>query len=311
MVQARCDVLKQFLPAHINVAQFFSATMNEINNLPETCTKGSVTVCVMNACTIGLIPGPALGHCHFIPYTFNRGKANESTVAQLIVGYKGFLELAFANKFLRDVNPEVVLKGEVVRRWHNIDGPQIEHELPDHRPEPSRENLVGAYCTWHTVDGGRGYFWRSRPEIDRVDRGEKTNTPWRSDYRGMVLKSAIRPASKLWRLTQTMAAAVMLDETAERGEAQSLVNEDAARLLDGGEADNQDDSKRSTLLAVLNHQVGCKSDEDRDAVMRHCTGASLQDADASQVSQALEHIMGFERESGMPVKELLARAKDQ
>lgn len=309
MVQTRCEVLRQFLPAHINAAQFFAAVMNEINHLPENCTKGSVTVCVVNACTIGLIPGPALGHCHFIPFTFNRGRDNESTVAQLIVGYKGFLELAFANKFLRDVNPEVVLQGETVRRWHDINGPQIQHELPDNRPEPTRDNVVGAYCTWHTVDGGRGYFWRSKAEIDRVDRGERANTPWKSDYRGMVLKSAIRPASKLWRLTQTMAAAVMLDETAERGEAQLIVDENAAGLLEGGQAESGDDDKRSTLLAVLNHQVGCRSDEDREAVMRHVTGASLKEADASQVAQALEHIMGFERESGMPLNDLLIRAR--
>lgn len=295
---------RTFVPSHINTAQLFAALTYEINGLPDNCTKGSVTVAIVNTCVIGLIPGPALGHCHFVPFTFNKGKDSEYTVAQLIVGYKGFLELAFANNFLIDVNPEVVLQGEECNRWHDINGPQIKHLLPDVRPEVDRKTLVGAYCTWHTRSGGRGYYWRSKAEIDKVDRGEKSNTPWRSDYRAMVLKSAIRPAAKLWRLTKSMADAVMIDEQAERGENQAPLAAPPEEDYDTAQ------DARANLVALLKHKVGCKSQNDQEAVLRYFTGVSFEEATPEQLMTAIGHIMTWEKETGETLSELLSKAKD-
>lgn len=296
-------------PSHINHNQLCAAIMTELNGLPDKCTKGSVVVCVVNACVLGLVPGSALGHLHFIPFTFNRNKDNEYTVAQIVVGYKGFLELAYRNEFLIDVNPEVVLRNEQCERWHDVNGPQIRHILPEDRPEPTRENVVGAYCTWHTKNGGRGYYWRSRSEIDRVDRGDKSNTPWKTDYRGMVLKSAIRPAAKLWRLSGTrMAEAAYLDEQQERGEMQTPIVDVSPPEPDGS------GDVRSSLSAVLNHKCDCKSDDDRSAVLRMMLDSpdvTWENVSPEGAEFALHKLMGWEKEHGEPLSSVLQAAKDR
>lgn len=298
---------KTLVPSHINAAQMFAAITFEINNLPADCTQGSVKTAIINACVVGLVPGPALGHCHFIP--FRKGKGDDSQKnAQLVIGYRGFLELAYANDFLKDCNPELVLQGEDVERWHDIDGPQIRHSLPPQRDEPTRENLIGAYCTFHTRAGGRGYFWRSRPEIDRVDRGSKSNTPWSTDYRGMCLKSAIRPAAKLWRMTRSLANAVMLDEQAERDEAQAPLAK-----LEGDEEEqvrsDPDADARANLTAILRYQVGAEDEADREAVMRYLTGSSLADATGKQLAEALATLMNWEKQEDRKFSDLLKTAK--
>lgn len=293
---------RTFVPAHINAAQMFAAITHEINGLPENITKGSVTTAIVNTCVVGLVPGPALGHCHFIPFKKGKG-ANEVTNAQLVIGYKGFLELAYANEFLIDCNPEVVLQGEFVERWHDINGPQIKHILPENRPEPDRENLVAVYNTWHTRAGGKGYFWRSKAEIDRVDRGAKSNTPWSSDYRGMCLKSAIRPSAKLWRMTRNLADAVMLDEQAERGEVQAPL-----RPVGDSEPERDPDADaRANLVAILRYQVKAEDEETREKVMRFLTGASIAEATGKQLSEALATVMNWEKDGGT-FDELLKKA---
>jgi len=232
-VQKRADVIQSLLAPGIDATQFVAATMMEANNLAYQLTADQlkdhrtvasfVRACV-NAAVVGLVPGAALGHCYFIPYTMNRGKQGEFVAIQYIPGYRGFLELGFASGFLVQCDPEVVLAKEEIRRWHDAK-PRIEHTIPIPRGQQvARENLVGAYCTYQTRHGGDGLVYLEREDILKVDT--KRNV-WKSDFGAMVLKCPIRRASKLWRLTRQLAYAVDLDERAERDETQpSLVPED-------------------------------------------------------------------------------------
>lgn len=229
---ANCvDRITPRLPPGVDPTNFVMACMAEANALTRPCTAKSVATAAFNSAVVGLIPGSALGHAYFVPY----GK--ECT---LVIGYRGFLDLAFASGFLVSVHAEVVLNGEQFRHWNNADGPQVEHEIPLER-DVQRQNVAAAYCTYRTRGGGHGVVVVSRGELNKVDSGKNV---WKSDYVSMAKKTAIRRAAKEWQLTSRLARAVELDEQAERGATQAtdepLVVDSAAVAAVGNLDDLED-----------------------------------------------------------------------
>lgn len=282
--------LSSFLPPNINSEQFFAAVLTEVNQLAEDVTPKSVIMCTVNAAIIGLLPGPALGHCHFIPYWHKRGTPNEAHICQLVIGYKGFLELAFSNEFLTSCNPEVVLKDETFERWHETDGPKLRHSLPLNR-KLQKSDVLAAYCTYATRGGGSGIALVDRMELDRVDTGQNV---WLSDYVAMARKSAVRRAAKEWRLSNRMARAVMLDEEAERGHIQSCpeLNLEDHRQTEEVKTDNT----RRTFDATLNHLIGCQCHEERDLIISWVLGEPTTYPAAMQQVGVMQHVLFVLRE---------------
>jgi phage RecT family recombinase len=210
---------------------FAQACMIELNNLTELLkphelanelTIRSAITSVMNLAIIGLEPGKALGHAHLIPYY---DKKKGAKLIQVVVGYKGFLELAYANDFLVQVDTEVILQGEECELIGTDDGPKLRHKIPiGERDFPTRENLVAAYCTYRTKGGGRGVVLVRRNEILKIAKGYLWNNP--DVFPEMCKKTAVRRAAKLWRLSRRALQAVYLDEQQERQEEQiTLDNE--------------------------------------------------------------------------------------
>jgi phage RecT family recombinase len=224
-------VIKGALSSGLDPDQFISSLILEANALKASMdpqamedprTMLSFVRASFNAAVVGLMPGAVRGHCYFVPYTMFRGKRGEHVVINFIPGYRGFLELAYANNFLVQCDPEVVLAGEDIRHWHD-EKPRIQHEIPIDRDRATRENVIGAYCTYRTRAGGTGLVYMDRSELADIDTGRNV---WKSNYVAMCLKSPIRRAAKRWRTTRQMDYAIDLDERAERGVLQpSLVPE--------------------------------------------------------------------------------------
>ena len=161
MVWDRAARLASCLPEGVAARQFIMAVSAEVNrNDLAQCVPTSVITGAFNCAVLGLLPGSVLGHAHLIPF---KNRKTGTVQCQLIVGYKGFLDLAYGCEFLRDVQCELVLRGEQYRRWNTIDGPQLEHEIPIERKE-TWENVLAAYCVWHSQAGGRGVFVVPRPD---------------------------------------------------------------------------------------------------------------------------------------------------
>ena len=212
--------LERFISPGVNVQQFLGSVVAEANTLRDQIsdkemqdqrTQKTFLIAAFNAAVVGLIPGSALGHCWFVPFKKNKAKVPYYVVTY-VPGYRGFLELAFTNGFLVQCSPEVVLANESVMRGHTENGPWIKHDIPIPRDKPDRSNVIGAYCSYRTIGGGQDFVFVERSEIDAVDTQRNI---WASNYVAQCLKTPIRRASKRWRLTRQLAAAVMLDEQVE------------------------------------------------------------------------------------------------
>lgn len=207
----RAERLPSWLPAGVEPAQFIMACATEANKLEADVNPASIVKTAFNAAVVGLIPGEALGHCFFIPWK-QRGVPH----CQLVIGYRGFLELAYGCGFLKDVHCEVVLKDEKWRRWNDETGARLEHELPIDR-ELDFRNVVAAYCLWHSVAGGRGVVIVDRKALNKVNTGRNV---WKDDPIAMALKTPLRRAAKMWKVTGRMGSAVTLDGLADANKAQ-------------------------------------------------------------------------------------------
>lgn len=204
-------IIKQ-LPSTVDSAAWAAAVIAEANNCDAT--PMSIATCVYNCSFLGLMPGAALGHCHFIPFKDKNNKKQ----AQLVIGYKGWTHLAYQTNYIKDLFVDVVCEGEHVELWTDEHGQHIKH-VPNWDREPSRKNIIGAFCIWHTTSGGRSMRIINRNDIKKSDKGCGV---WLSDFEPMVRKTAVLRSAKTWNTTARLARAIYLDEQAERDEEQSL-----------------------------------------------------------------------------------------
>ena len=206
----------------VSAEQFLVAAIAEVNSLelvnPGGVDPVSVVKAVFNAATLGLMFGSTRGHAYLVPF---RKSGSDVKLVNLIVGYRGYIELAYRSHFLKDVDTEVILKDEIFRHRMTEVGRRIKHELPIGRvADKGGANLIGAYCLYHTRQGGYGISVVTKSEIDAVKKDSDT---WRYSFPAMARKTAIRRAAKNWSLTEQLSAAIHLDDIADTGGEQPLL----------------------------------------------------------------------------------------
>lgn len=131
---------------------------------------------------LGLVPGP-LGLVHFIPF---------GGEVVFLVGYRGYIELAYRSGLVKDVSAELVHDGDVFR---DVRGsvPKIVHEVD---AAPGERAIVAAYAVAHLRSGGvvskviRAEDWERARKASQL--GSKGRGPWHDDRAAMILKTAYR-----------------------------------------------------------------------------------------------------------------------
>ena len=215
---------RQLISPSIPADWFIASVIAELNAIrAENYDLRSLLVSIANCGSLGLIPGQPHGHAFFVPYRSRKAADNGKHKFSLIVGYQGYQELAFSNGFLRDLHTDVVLQGEDFSLFTNSDGQQMQHVIPIERElgERSWENIVAAYCVYHTTSGGRGLVVVPKSELARVNTRRDI---WASHPVPMCKKTAVLRARKNWRVSRAMAMATMIDEQAERDEDQTDIS---------------------------------------------------------------------------------------
>lgn len=195
-VAKRSQVLQTFVQG-MNPTQFVAACMLEANALglqltdkevKDRRTIASFVKACFNAAVIGLIPGDAQGHLYFAP--FNRGRKtdpNRHKLIQVMVGYRGYLELAFRSDFLARVSPEYVLTGETVERWHDEAGPHIKHVMQcPGRPVPDKSNIEAAYLSYETRTGAKDIVLVEKWDLAKSEAAG--GDVWKYNYPAMALR---------------------------------------------------------------------------------------------------------------------------
>lgn len=177
------------------------------------CTPESVLRSVMDAAALGLEPsGGVLGHAYLVPYRNNKTGRYE---AQLIVGYRGLIDLARRSGQIASVEAHVVYEADEFEIEFGRD-PRLMHK-PSFAPE--RGGIIAAYVVAQLKDGAKHCEFMTIAEIEEVRSRSRArdNGPWRTDYAEMCRKTVVRRAAKYWPLSAELSSALDIEARAEDG----------------------------------------------------------------------------------------------
>jgi recombination protein RecT len=174
------------------------------------CTPLSVLDCMVKCAELKLMPS-TLGSVYLIPYE-NR-KAN-TCECQLIVGYRGLVELARRSGFISTIQAEVVRDGDEFEFEHGI------HPKFRHKPcasDMSDSKITHAWAMATFKDGAHQLVVMTRAEVDRIRGMSRAGKfgPWADHYGEMAKKTALRRLCKYLPLTVDVEVAISNVDRAE------------------------------------------------------------------------------------------------
>ncbi|HEX7828665.1 MAG TPA: recombinase RecT [Thermoanaerobaculia bacterium] len=174
--------------------------------------KISVLRAVVEAASLGLEPGSALGDAYLVPFWNQKRSCYE---CQLIIGYRGYVTLARRSDAILGIDARPVFKGEEFTVDFGTD-PKITHR-PNFTESRKADDLVAVYVVWRLKDNPLPQFdVMSRGEVDAVRARSKAKDsgPWVTDFVEMGKKTVVRRSAKL--VPMSAEAADALDEDALR-----------------------------------------------------------------------------------------------
>jgi recombination protein RecT len=210
------------------------------------CDPQSFLGAVMTSAALGLEPNTPQGHAYLIPYD-KRGKLDSGkwgvvgTECQFVIGYRGFIELAYRNHNI------VKFVAKAVHENDEFDHCEGSDSFLRFKPAlKNRGDLIGAfaYAKYRTANGGEAemsvvlpleeiHKARAKSEtwnallraVDNADDDRKraaaekklAETPWVMWEDDMAAKTALRKLAKVIPVGDAFAAAAALDERAEAG----------------------------------------------------------------------------------------------
>jgi recombination protein RecT len=195
------------LPKHLNADRMVRVAWGVISRTPDLlrCEATSLVRAVIQAAELGLEPSNVMGHCYLVPFK------NQAT---LMIGYRGFIELAARAGKARFRPARVVYDCDTFQ-WH--DG--LEQSLtwvPGDRTSSSRPTHV-----FVVVDFANGLppmmEVMTYSEIERIRKTSKMpNGPgWRDNWEEMAKKTVVRRMAKYVPMSPELQRAASSDEAIE------------------------------------------------------------------------------------------------
>ena len=202
------------LPKSMTADRLTRIVMTECRKAPALlkCAPESFYGAVLQCAALGLEPGSALGHCYLLPFGNGKDKQGRPN-AQLIIGYRGMIDLARRSGQIVSLSAYCVHEQDTFNYKLGLD-PDIEH-IPASVADRGKVTHVYAVAK---LKGGEVM---SRAEIEAVRKTSKAGTsgPWASHWDEMAKKTVIRRLFKYLPVSIEAVRAVEIDEKSDRGEA--------------------------------------------------------------------------------------------
>lgn len=223
------------LPKHMTADRLARIALTEIRKIPKLaqCDQTSFLGAIMQVAALGLEPGGALGHAYLIPFD-KRGKlANGQwgvigTEVQLIIGYRGMIDLARRSGQIVSLSARVVYANDKFSYAYGLDE-TLEH-VPHEGANPGE--MTHVYAVAKLVGGGVQFEVMSRAKVEATRDGSQgytaavksaekykkpVDSPWSNHFDEMAKKTVIRQLFKYLPVSIEIQRAVGLDEQADAG----------------------------------------------------------------------------------------------
>jgi len=200
------------MPKGMEAAQLVRDALTCLRQTPKLaeCSPQSVLGSLMTCAQLGLRPG-VLGHAWVLPYWDGKSKRYQ---AQLIVGYKGYVELAYRSGHIATIIGRTAYEGDTLDVEYGLDDQLV------HKPSLTgdRSKPIAHYTVVKLANGGRTFWIMTEDEMQAwkrryapTNKQGKIVGPWVTDYEAMARKTTLlRLAAWLPKSTE-MAYAMEVD----------------------------------------------------------------------------------------------------
>jgi len=255
------------LPKHLTPERIMRIALTAINKVPKLreCTQASILNCVVEASQLGLEVGGPLDHAHLIPFKLK----NSGMVCQLLIGYQGYIELAYRSPRVSHISAHPVHAGDKFVYQYGTQ-PTISHAplqgamgvvvVPKESTnskdvDKAARELIAAYAVVHYTNGNVDFEVVDKrvAEISkkRSSAGIKKDSPWNQPdlVHTMWMKTAIRTLRKRIPQSPELQRAAQIESALESG-----VVTDLGHLIDaaGNKVDIAEPPKNNANAALTN-----------------------------------------------------------
>jgi recombination protein RecT len=206
------------LPKHINIDRMLTIAQTAATSVPALleCYTPSLFGAMIKCTQLGLEPNNALGQAYLVP--FRNRKQNRKDV-QLIIGYKGLIDLARRSGHVVSINAQAVREGDEFEWEFGL------NERLVHRPGKERGEITHFYAYAKLTGGGHQFDVQTVEDIIKLMKTTQSKGeygPWADHFEAMGRKSMIRKISSYLPLSIQQAEASALDGRADAGLDQGL-----------------------------------------------------------------------------------------
>lgn len=206
------------MPKSMTSDRLTRIVMTECRKTPALlkCAPESFYGAVLQCAALGLEPGSALGHCYLLPFGNGKDRSGRPN-AQLIIGYRGMIDLARRSGQIISLQAWTVHAQDTFNYQLGLE-PDIQH-VPASTAD--RGPVTHVYAVAKLKGGGIQFEVMSRAEIEKVRSTSKAGNsgPWASHWDEMAKKTVIRRLFKYLPVSIEAVRAVEIDEKTDRGEA--------------------------------------------------------------------------------------------
>jgi recombination protein RecT len=226
--------IAKMLPKHLNADRLLKVAQIAATSTPTLakCDVPSLVGAIAQCAQMGLEPNTVLGHAYLVPFNTKRkdadGKEKWVNSVQVIIGYKGFIDLARRSGQIVSIAAHEVCEADSFELVYGLD------EKLNHTPAMGeRGAIVGFYAVAKLKDGGHCFEFMSTYQVQKIRDGsqgfmqaKKYNKegehPWTVHFVEMGRKTVIRRLAKYLPLSVEFATAAALDGMAEGGQDQHV-----------------------------------------------------------------------------------------
>ena len=213
-----------------NGTRFISSIVSAVNNntMLQECTNSSILSGALLGESLNLSPSPQLGQYYLVPF---KDKNKGTTLAQFVLGYKGYLQLAIRSGQYKKINVLAIKEGELVR--YDPLNEEIEVNLIDDEEERENATTIGYYAMFEYTNGFKKAMYWSKAKMEAhaikysagyaADKRKGNQyTFWSKDFDGMAYKTMLRQLISKWGIMSIdLVTAIDADMT--------IVNEDGSK----------------------------------------------------------------------------------
>jgi recombination protein RecT len=210
-MERRSELFSKMLPRGLAVDRFKKVVLAAYsrNRQLQQCTMASVLTAVIQASELGLEPTGSLGGAYLVPY---------KDQCTLIIGYRGFIDLARRSAKVKKVEAHVVYSNDNFSYSYGTDPKLV------HKPAMGeRGDIIGVYA-WALMEKGVKQFeFLSKPEVDKIKAISKAKKgPWVEFEDEMTRKTAVRRLAKYLPLSPETRDAIERADELEFGDLRDV-----------------------------------------------------------------------------------------